>query len=123
MSIPVSYLKPTDLEQVSLRRYSSAGKRCRGSDRPYHNAVALIIPQALGLAWGITGARTERRMTPGSGTVGKDDPRWPAECEACGEPFQRDDEWQIVVDRLYSGARDGALRTLRGAASARSRRP
>ncbi len=37
-----------------------------------------------------------------------EDPRWPKACEACGEPFQDTDEWQLNADHLWRDRRDGA---------------
>jgi hypothetical protein len=42
-----------------------------------------------------------------------DDPRWPKTCHVCGTPFRDEDNWQHNVHRLYSGAPDGKLYTVR----------
>ena len=40
-----------------------------------------------------------------------DDLRWPKAC-ICGQPFTETDHWQVIVNRLYSGAPDGKLYAL-----------
>lgn len=112
-AIPVFFLEPTEYVQVSLRRYSVAGKRCQGREHHYHNASVVIIPQAPAAEWEVDREHTGRGAAPGDDTIPRGDFRWPEECDACGEPFQSDDEWQVNAERLFSGAPDGGLYTMR----------
>ncbi|MEW5927801.1 MAG: hypothetical protein AB1941_09965 [Gemmatimonadota bacterium] len=115
--VPVFFLEPTDSVRVSLRRYSTEGKRCERREGHYHDASLVIIPEAPAAAWGAGPDTTGAAYPPESESspISREDPRWPVDCQTCGEPFQSDDEWQVNADRLYRGAPDGLLYTLRDA--------
>lgn len=113
MSIPVFFLTSTDRVQVSLRRFAhSADKACRANTCG-HDASHVIYADAPADAWEVESPYDG--WAGDGGVVSHDDPRWPTECAACGEPFQTDDEWQINVLRLLAGAPDGLLYTRRDA--------
>lgn len=106
--IPVFWLEPTDLVRVSLRRFTyRSEKACRAPRYGHsgHDAEVVIVPDALRHVWREEAEggrhRTRREL------VSREDPRWPATCEACGEPFQPDDEWQVNARELHRPVRGG----------------
>lgn len=103
--VKVFWMEPTDLVRVTLRRFTFTNdKPCRATDWG-HDADARIADSDLRTDWpGSSGDHPD--------VIPHDDPRWPQECEKCGEPFQLDDEWQLNVRQLYSGAPDGRLYNL-----------
>lgn len=105
-------LERTDLVRVSLRRFTfSKDKECRAKPGLGHESVVVIVDNALAAVWGLE-EDLEGSSCHEFEWVSDDDVRWPAECARCGEPFQLDDESQIMVARLYRTI-TGELRTKR----------
>lgn len=104
---------PVRLARVSLRRFTYRDKQCRAKTDWGHDASVVIHEREPLHVWIDELPDDTRRVR--SDMVSRDDPRWPAECKACGEPFQVDDEWQVNAPELYFGAPDGKLYTLRDA--------
>ena len=98
----------SEFVQISLRRYGAGGhENCPTTFQgkmSYHNAEAVIDPQAPGNAHELRGDIPDAEL--------KKDPRWPKMC-ACGYAFHPEDHWQYNVDQLYRGALDGKLYRLR----------
>lgn len=106
--IKVFWLEQTEAVRVSLRRFTFSGdKKCRASDWG-HDADTVIEPETTRGLWPDSSGDHDKLVT-------HDDPRWPADCEQCGEPFQQDDEWQVNVRKLWRGAPDGRLYALHDA--------
>jgi hypothetical protein len=117
MAWKVFWMEPVDRVRVELRRFTfGSSKVCRARSEWGHDASLVIIDDAPLSAWleerdqNDRGRRTYRLISPD--LVSPDDPRWPQACEACGEPFQADDEWQVNARQLHSGSPDGRLYTL-----------
>jgi hypothetical protein len=90
-------VEPTGTCRLSLRRFRL---RDEGSDGHYHNASVIMDENAS-----CTPRRDDGYRSPDdrAGRVPHDDPRWPAACETCGEPFREDDEWQVNELDWYEG--------------------
>lgn len=113
----VFWLEPTEQERVWLRRYRS--KTISDSEggvveRPgcplpwgYHDHMILLKDRPYGLVGSINASSDPDRPSD-------DSPYWPTHC-ACGYAFQEDDPKQVFNMRLYRGAPDGQLYTLRDA--------
>lgn len=113
------WLEPTGQVAVYLRRFTfSVPETDKEGERPGHRNCPAS-------AWGhdaSTGeiARTKVRMRtePDGYQVmlmvakrlwpSRADPVWPQVCAACGEPFRKDDQWQVNQAELYTRADTGA---------------
>lgn len=106
------WLEPTELGKSELRRYEChtydpmPPPSCPANPMRYHDTSVDIgeIPYPI-TSEGLTGF--------GKDDIPHDDPRWPKVCNVCGTPFLDEDHWQHNVRRLYRGAPDGKLYTLR----------
>ena len=98
MSLKCFMIHETTRFRATLRRYGAGDHNC-GTKGAYHNAegpeIAIIegVKDARG-CWDLT--EHERRLMPP-----KDDPRWPAKCDACDYLFQTTDPWQVFADHIY----------------------
>ncbi|MFL5481125.1 MAG: hypothetical protein ACJ8AK_02965 [Gemmatimonadaceae bacterium] len=103
------WMEPTEFCEVQLRRFTfEKDKKCRSSSYGGgHNASIVILEKALRSAWIEDAPEGYERNR--DDLVSQEDPRWPATCDQCGEPFQVDDDWQVNCYTLYSGAPDGKL--------------
>jgi hypothetical protein len=107
------WLEPTQLGRSSLRRYERHSfdpmppPSCPKNRMKYHDTSVVLgdIPYPFGTA--------DSDPTPEE--ISHDDPRWPQACDVCGTQFRDEDNWQHNVHRLYSGAPDGKLYSLRDA--------
>lgn len=93
-------VEPSPWCRRAFRRYVS-GSSCSAG---YHDAKVFVDPRLPEVDFPACG------LLPTDAQ--KADPRWPRTC-ACGYAFAPEDEWQVKVDRLYSGCPDGELRILR----------
>lgn len=96
-NVRVFFVTPTKLHEQKLRRICSKG----------------------GCGWYMTSTfigRVEGEQFT-SGEIGWDraDPRWPAKCEKCGDPFKPTDHWLVDYECLHSRSDNGELVTLRDA--------
>lgn len=104
------WLEPTDRAEAFLRRYERHSydplppPSCPGNRMQYHDTEVSIGEIAYSEA---EAERASRDDFP------RDDPRWPRACDVCGAPYRDEDHWQYNVKRLYSGAPDGKLYTIR----------
>lgn len=91
MNIKCFLIIATPYQRFSLRRYQSSNK---GNKCPlphgYHDA-SVVIGQTL----------IETPSTTVPSHMDKSDPRWPTHC-ACGYKFTDEDEWQHIMEPLYS---------------------
>ena len=92
----------SELVRRSLRRYAGESK-CPAGSVSYHNAEVVIDPE-LPAVHNEEGGFLRDRF--------KNDTRWPVRC-ACGYQYTESDNWQVNVQRLYSGAPDGKLHIIR----------
>jgi hypothetical protein len=97
-------LEPAELAREDLRRYVSSETPCP-LPHGYHSTTVVLGDVSF--------TRTDCNGT-GKDDVDHNDPRWPSHC-ACGYAYRWDDQWQHNLERLYSGALDGKLYTLRDA--------
>lgn len=91
--IPLFTAEPTGTCRLVLRRF------CFGrSDGHGHDASVVIGEDEPATPRNPDGTRplTGRRIP-------HDDPRWPAACTGCGEPFAPSDEWQVNELDWYEG--------------------
>lgn len=108
------WLEPLELGRSELRRYEDhpwdpmPPPSCPQNGMRYHDTTVY-----LGDIEFPTG--TDGLVGYGTDDVPHDDPRWPKVCDVCGTPFRDSDHWQHIVSRLYRGAPDGKLYTLRNA--------
>ncbi len=98
-------VKPSDLVQISFRRYGVNALACHKQypdTKTYHNTEVAVaqVPRSLQEPIG-------RDPDP----VEKADPRWPKSCE-CGYVYHPEDHWQWNAETLYEGSPDGKLYTL-----------
>ena len=91
-------IEPSAFCRRSLRRYS---EQACSHNASIHDVTVVIDPQVEGV--------DEAALIKGEFAG---DPRWPKECP-CGYAFRESDHWQVHADRLYRGAPDGKLYTLR----------
>lgn len=111
------WLEPTDLVEVSFRRFrSSSDHHCPASRAPYpghhpvvwgYHSESVVIEAAI------------KRFRPHDGNETpsdkqKADPRWPKKC-ACGYEFADTDYWQHSMHTLYMASNDYGLCTLHSA--------
>lgn len=99
------WLEPAPFKGRDLRRYAS-GSACPGR-YGYHNARSPL------------GSEFAELMPRGEAERGADDAedyagdwRWPAKCDYCPYEFAESDARQVNMNRLHSGAPDGALWSL-----------
>lgn len=111
--IKTFWAEPSGYVNVSLRRFTY-GRDLTCQKPVYtgagHDASAVIHEQALECDWL---EFDERGYYSVLGHADKNDERWPKVCATCGEPFDYADEFQINADRLYAGAPDDKLYTMR----------
>jgi hypothetical protein len=93
-------LEPTPHARVSLRRYKGHGPEgpCLTSSLRYHNATVIVVPTIP--------RSLEERYDTGDlehENYPHDDPRWPKAC-SCGHVFKDNDNWQVNIQRLYTGS-------------------
>lgn len=102
MPTPVFYVEHTDRVNIYLRRYSSMDNKC-SAGRHYCNAMVFFCeaPAARDKDGYYCDLADDLAVAPL-----KDDPRWPAKCEACGKPFLPTDEFQLFRDTIMK-ALDG----------------
>lgn len=105
-------LTATKQGRRSLRRFVFSDKgKCSGP-AGYHTASVVIDdaiplkPEAIEKGYVGYGERGPRPF--------EGDARWPTTCP-CGYLFTAEDEWQVNVDVLFSGAPEGGICTLRDA--------
>lgn len=104
------WLEPTAFAISGLRRYEKresyeeASWTCPSNRMKFHDTSVDLgqIDYPLGEFNGY-----------GRDDIPHEDPRWPKVCHVCGTPFKDTDHWQHNVTRLFSGAPDGKLYTLR----------
>lgn len=120
MGIKCFWIEPAELERVWLRRYRGPrytpdGDRIQDAGCPlplgYHDSTVLLVDERPIRGHGIGDPEVLARDGVHD-APSKDDPRWPSRCD-CGYEFQPDDSWQVFPLRLYRGAPDGKLYTLR----------
>lgn len=107
----VFFLTPAPRVEFQLRRWAKDG-RC-SCDREKVCAWASVDLGELDEPLREAPHRYERASSEII-TVAEDDPRWPTQC-VCGYVFQADDERCVDTHRLYAGAPDGKLYSLRNA--------
>jgi hypothetical protein len=110
--IKVFFLEPTDRERQWLRRFQFSSKRtcsanAYGCDAMFEIGEADILYTADGL---IDATSRGPRAIPSG-----EDPRWPKACAACGQPFQKHDEYQLHGKQIYVRPDTGERFTLRDA--------
>lgn len=104
------WLEPTPFAESSLRRYEKHvtypmdKPTCPNNRMRFHDTT-VVLPQI--------DFPLDETNGWGRDDVPHDDPRWPKVCDVCGYAFKDEDHWQHNVTRLYSGAPDGKLYTLR----------
>jgi hypothetical protein len=112
------WLEPTDLVELSLRRYRGSDlDPCATSGFGYHNADAIVerasIAQLAARGWPV-GEEGRPVHTADNDVIPHADPRWPRSC-SCGYRFADDDHWQCNPDVLFKRGDTGELVTLAGA--------
>jgi hypothetical protein len=89
VGIPLRIAEPTGRSRRSLRRYTfSTGRACPAAQYG-HDASADI------------GEVDDSDTAPHGDNWPHEDPRWPAACKACGQPFLPGDEWQRNDNKIY----------------------
>src|SRR4029077_15066167 len=100
-------IEPSPFIRISLRRFtfSTSLPTCPGPDLRGHDAEAVIEPKLD------SPGTHDGRYLPDSPDwpISPSDPRWPRACARCLGTFLPEDQWQVIVDRLYQGAPGGKL--------------
>lgn len=107
MSTPCYLVEYTDEQRVSLRRFGFGPDEAR----PERHACPARPPWPSGSRSGCDAsspdiATVPLEWVPESGSRAaipdwpRDDPRWPAVCSHCGQPFEHDEMWQTNGDPI-----------------------
>jgi hypothetical protein len=110
MNIQCFFIVPAGRIKLYLRRFQSSTEKCPGPNgNGYHNAMAYVgeVPEVLDENGCISHIAPMKYA---------DDPRWPAQCAACGYAFKLGDEWQVFQERVYRRADNPAVEMELGAA-------
>jgi hypothetical protein len=107
------WIEPTEMARSELRRYERHSydpmppPSCPQNSMRYHDTSVYIgdVPYLF----------TEDGRLGEEGKLSHDDPRWPKACDVCGCLFRDEDYWQHNLLRLFRGAPDGKLYTVRNA--------
>lgn len=89
--IPCYLIEPSEIAEVSLRRFTYTNEPSCTSW--IHNASAVLERVEYPLSNELMGDSTV--------LVDRTDPRWPTVCEGCSYVFQDTDQWQRSNHRLY----------------------
>jgi hypothetical protein len=117
MALQCFLLERTDTVRRWLRRYTAQHTSGWTCAEGWHEAKALFDDapaiwedhrESGGYVHRVVVHREEDRPPD-------EDPRWPAACEKCGQPFAPDETRQFFYDLLYRRVDTGALTTLRDA--------
>lgn len=100
MGVKCFMVHATTKFRAKLRRFTwSSNSVCAGRANWGHDASSADV----GIINGIKNAdgywdldAHEKAHMPS-----REDPRWPAKCEACGYLFQPEDQWQLFTDHIY----------------------
>ncbi len=111
MGIKVFLLTQAARKRIELRRYANDDAKSCPRGWGFHNADKVIDE----IDAPIIAELPDSFETNDEPKIPHDDPRWPIKCDACAYEFKPNDEWQVNDHRLYSGAPDGKLYTLRDA--------
>lgn len=116
---PCFWLEPTGQAALGLRRFTFGASSDGGADCPMkekwgHDASVVLDDVRFGVVW----SRSEdgyvsQEMPPAELVPSRDDPRWPATCESCGEPFPENATWQYYAADEYQRS-DGGMVLARG---------
>lgn len=94
-------VEPSEFCRRSLRRY----RKFSGVQSGHYCDISVVIDEQFSRPDGSGGRSTLKGEYEG-------DSRWPQRC-TCNYTFLEDDWWQVNEERLYRGALDGKLYTLR----------
>lgn len=101
MSVKAFWLEPTDVHEISLRRYCPSSEvKCDGGEMSYHNAQVVVGTEP-----------DEGKASTGFPAEYEGDARWPKYC-ACGYEFAKDDAWQVNRRALHTRSDGGPETTL-----------
>ncbi len=112
--VKVFWSEPTDQVRVSLRRFTfGRDHECKQSPHKLGCDATHVIhataPTLDWIEWDLTDTNGRKRRVyhTNSWKIKEGDPRWPAECDACGRPFNEDAEKQVNADLIYEGKGEG----------------
>lgn len=83
--------QPTGIYRRTLRRFSFSNRRHCPRNPTWGCDATRLIGHVLG----------DGLLDRSTFIWPRDDPRWPAACAACGQPFQLTDEWQMNENELF----------------------
>lgn len=93
--IKVFWIEPTDRERQWLRRYSYPRRCAAKPDQGCGAKFELGEGDVLYTRDGYIDGSRRKPMPP------KTDPRWPKVCQACAQPFEERDEFQLFTKQIY----------------------
>src|SRR5512139_3469564 len=112
------WLEPTELAELSLRRFRYSDRYVKNEDgsTDYNRKDPDYYKCKTGYGCDASVIIGQIPYTQDQGLCdGHDrtDPKWPTVCAECGRPFEEDDQWQRNERRLYTRKDTGELITLR----------
>jgi len=110
--VPCFWIEPTEVCQLTLRRYVSSDRAKCPLAHGYHDADAPFGEQPARFKTDQDG----RKLLFGYDELAPppEDPRWPTHC-ACGYAFEPSDSRQVFFDLVYRHAVTGDRMTLKSA--------